>query len=304
MYRLQWIKMAIRLFGEYVHRYGKPDLIHAHGSMWAGAAAQRIADRTGIPYLLTEHSSKFLTGRLPHWGVRMAKPAFRSAACCVAVSKVLAKSLQTAVAAGPVEVIPNSVDPDRFPIRRTEQAGPFTFAMVGGLVPIKGHQDLLAGFARAFQGRPEYRLVLVGDGPERKSLQGQALDLGIATQVEFAGSLERSGVSAVLRDSDALVVASHHETFSVAVIEALATGLPVLSTRCGGPEEILDPGDGWLVGKEDGEALVQGLRTAARDARSMAPADIRARAIARFGMAAIASRYQALYNALLARRDW
>jgi glycosyltransferase involved in cell wall biosynthesis len=115
------------------------------------------------------------------------------------------------------------------------------------------------------------------------------------------GSLPRPEVARRLAACDFMIVSSAAETFSVATLEALAVGRPVVSTRCGGPEEILNrPALGSLVDNDE-VALAQGIVEMALACRSHDPATLRRAALERFGHPVIAARLVATYNSLLAR---
>lgn len=114
---------------------------------------------------------------------------------------------------------------------------------VGGLEPVKDHATLLAAFARVLPRHPEARLLLVGEGSRRAHLEGRARPLG--DRVRFLG--HRSDVAEVLRASDVYAQTSTTEGFSNAVLQAMATALPVVVTRVGGNPELVDDSSGILV---------------------------------------------------------
>ena len=100
---------------------------------------------------------------------------------------------------------------------------------------------------------------LVGDGPSLAGLQRLSRQLGIAGQVDFIGALAADRVRAEMEAADAFALASNHETFGVVVIEALACGLPVVSTASGGPDHLIDPDNGMLVPCGDAAGIARCL---------------------------------------------
>lgn len=264
-------------------RRTKPDLIHAHVTLPVGAAAALVGRAIGLPVVLTEHTGPFdtLIG-----GSRMraalARWALREPSAVVAVSQALAVQMRAYVSTSPT-VIPNPVDLRAFTVTPAPRSERVLF--VGRLAPEKRLPDLLAAFALLRQRRPGATLRLVGDGPARPT--------AVPDGVTLVGQLNRVGVARELAACDLLVLASEIETFGVALVEALASGRPVVATRCGGPEEIVDEEVGALAPVGDPPALSAALE--ATLTRTFDPAALRARATARYGSAAVASWLDELY---------
>lgn len=125
---------------------------------------------------------------------------------------------------------------------------------IASLKPVKGIDVLLAAAARVLQRAEGVRFLIVGEGPDRDDLQSQARSLGIDRRVTFAGL--REDVEAILRSSDLFVLPSRNEAFPNAVLEAMASGLAVVSTDVGSVREIIVDGEnGLVVPPMDTEAL-------------------------------------------------
>ncbi len=154
---------------------------------------------------------------------------------------------------------------------RPEADRPFVFLCVARLSPQKGIDLLLEAFAEAFCGAQNVRLRLVGDGPLLASLEHLGARLGIAPQIDFVGDLSADGVRAEMEAADAFALASRFETFGVVVIEALACGLPVVSTASGGPDHLIDASNGLLVPRADGGALRDALLQMRRAGSALRP---------------------------------
>jgi glycosyltransferase involved in cell wall biosynthesis len=143
------------------------------------------------------------------------------------------------------------------------------------------------------------RLVVVGDGPERARLERAAQALGLGDRVAFRGALDRAGVRRALWEADAFVLASRRETFGVVLLEAMATGLPVLATRCGGPDALVTPATGVLVAPDDAPGFAAALRGLRQAFVEYDPAAVRAYVRRDFGAAAFARRSLVLYRKAL-----
>ena len=122
----------------------------------------------------------------------------------------------------------------------------------------------------------------------------------MADRVSFLGAVPPAEVPGLLARVDLMVVASHHETFCVVAAEALMAGVPVVATRCGGPECTVGEGDGMLVPPRNPAALASALVETVEHLRSYEPADIAARAAARFAGPAVARQLGQVYDRVLA----
>ena len=123
--------------------------------------------------------------------------------------------------------------------RSVPVTAPRRWLFVGGLIDRKGVTSLLEAFAKCHAEDPELTLTLVGDGELAGRLRARANDLGVDRVVTFRGAVPPDEALRLMRQHDLLVHPSHMETFGVTVVEAIAAGMAVLVTRCGGPEETL-----------------------------------------------------------------
>ncbi|HEX2188293.1 MAG TPA: glycosyltransferase [Longimicrobiaceae bacterium] len=173
---------------------------------------------------------------------------------------------------------------------------------VGNLREAKDYPTFLRAAALLAARSPRYRFVVAGDdrGPLRGELLRLAGELGIADRVVLAGF--RSDVHRVLNALDVFVVSSRSEGFSLAAVQAMASGVPVVATRCGGPEQILADGrEGLLVGvgaPEEIAAAVERMREDAGLRDRLAGAALR-RAADAFSSTGMVRRYEALYREVL-----
>jgi len=236
------------MFNLYKAKYGTPDLIHAHNILWAGVSAMEIAQSENIPYMITEHASNYVQDIVYSWQKPYIRKAINNAAVVLAVSKTLAGKLMTYSDRKRIEVIPNMVDTGFFvfpPVPR--KVSSFRFLTVARLKPKKGIEMLIKAFARAFSQENDVFLEIGGDGEQRAELESLVKYLRLNDRVSFLGELSREQVREAMWHANAFVLPSYVETFGVVLIEAMATGLPVIATACGGPEEFIKPDTGLLV---------------------------------------------------------
>ena len=280
----------------------RPDVVHAHYYL-AGGMALRIARRRGVAALVSEHSSTFPAGTLGAFRLWRARRALGRAALVCPVSAHLERAIRAAGIEARFRIVPNTVDTDVFhpPADRARRVAgdPIRLAFVAVIRPGKGLDELLRALARI--DAPAWRLEVAGEGPARGDAERLAAELGLAHRVRFLGELPKVEVAELLRRSDLFVLPSHAETQGVVLIEAMASGLPVLATDVGGVPETVEPGSGVLVPPRDPEALEAGLRSLLQDPGRFDRAEIASQARDRFGYAAIGGILDDIYRDLIAR---
>jgi L-malate glycosyltransferase len=253
-----WVKNGETLFDAYIKEHGFPDVIHAHSILNGGFLASRIKEKYGIPFVVTEHSSSYARKLLKKWQYKIADDVVHKADLLIAVSEQFCALLdKTFISGKSWKYIPNIL-PRQFEIEVAHKPNStkFAFCNISILTENKGIDVLLKAFSASFKGRADVILQIAGDGPLRSALELLAESLGITSQVNFMGMLSRKEVVSLLKESNAYVLSSHVETFGVVLIESLALGIPVIATKCGGPESIVIDGvNGYLVEKNSIEAL-------------------------------------------------
>lgn len=292
----RWTAAARRALAAYRRDNGSPDVIHAHGRFLNAGA---FAAGAGAPYVYTDHSSLYQRGYAPDAARPILREVVERAAVHSAVSPSLARAVEAFLGGEvrPAVIAPNVLDPIyEGAALKPPPAGPFTFINVATLDANKGVDVLIAAFARA-SGGSDHRLVVCGDGPLRGDLEALARTLGVAERVTFLGKISREAVLEEIDRAHVLVISSHVETFGVVAIEAMARGRPVVSTRCGGPEGLVDEANGLLVPAGDAEALAGALQTIAATYNRYDAAAIRGRAVGLYGEAAFLERTMGLYKA-------
>ena len=289
------------------------DLIHGHlfGSSVRAAALSRL---TGVPAIGTLHgiadlspSERFLSLKLGIMRNSLSRVVF--------VSEPLRQQFLERVKfpADRVIVIPNGIDPDRFGTGRDPSFratfgiadDEFVVGAVGNMNAAKGFDVLLHAAALLKARSPGIRFVIVGDSEGRRSGELKALraQLGLENDVIFTGF--RSDVPSALSAFDVYALTSRSEGFSISVVEAMASELPVVATRCGGPEQIIEHGvTGVLVENESPEAVaaaIEQLRLDRAGARAMAKA-ARAAVQDRFTITAQTRAYERVYEECITGR--
>ena len=165
-----------------------------------------------------------------------------------------------------IDIVRLGINPGVFkPVERTPDKE-FSLLCVGRLTPAKGQHLLLEALARLRPDKQSVRLHLVGDGPDRASLQRHSQEMGLEAQVVFHGALNHDQVRAMYARADAFALPSFAEGIPVVLMEAMAAGLPCLSTRITGIPELISDGEtGFTTAASNVDELVDRLRQLVAD---------------------------------------
>jgi glycosyltransferase involved in cell wall biosynthesis len=288
------------------------DLIHAHFGFTA-YKLMLLKVFMRIPMVatfggtdLTVHAARPKTGAL-------YRVLFDLLEQLVAVSEDLRQSaLQLGCPPEKIVTIHRGVDTEAFPFvdRGSREEKSLEILMVSRLSKKKGHLEALAALAGLPEEVAEWRLSIVGSGPEEAAIRTQVRERGLEGKVDFKGNLPIEDVRQLMAESDILLHPSltpedgDREGIPNAVMEGQATGLPVVSTRHGGiPELVLDGETGLLVGERQTEALSEALRQllASKERRLRMGAAGRERIVSEFSLEQQARRYLEIYHELSGR---
>lgn len=287
------------LLQRYIEERGKPDVLHAHCAIFGGAIAVDLGREHGIPVVLTEHSSGFARNLFPGWQLNLARRGFAGACLLIAVSPALGTLLgeRFSFTENQWHWVPNVVS-NRFSDhqRLGEKKSRTVFLNLALMTGNKGQSDLVEAFQRVVRSFPTAELWLAGDGPSRAALEKQVGELGISGNVHFLGMIHPEKVPVLLERADVMVISSHYETFGVVAAEALMAGMPVIATRCGGPECIVESGDGLLVPVKHPEALADAMREISETIDTFDSDSISTRARLRFSGTAVARQLTDKYS--------
>lgn len=283
--------------------WGMPDIVHVQALWPAGMIARAIKRRYGIPYVVTEHSEEYLAQserrlvRTPGMLALVLRPLARGAVRTIAVSRFLGNRLvELSLARDPIIIpnvvavsVPTPVSPD----------SPRVIAHVSVMGPAKNLPMLLRAIDRLRNRRSDFVLRLAGEGERRAEAEALASSLDLGGFVEFVGPRTADEVRVLFAQAAFTVISSTHETFSVVAAESLMCGRPVLSTRCGGPEEFITPEVGRLVQNDSVEALADGLDWMLDHYSDFDPQVLHEYARGRFAPDVVAEQILAVYRSVL-----
>ena len=288
-------RMMLHLCRKIFRAEGLPDVIYAH-YMPCIAMLRLVKQKYAIPVVGIEHWSELNKSKLPRRLMQTGRTAYALTDRLLAVSPSLQAQMkrhfcvESEVVSDMVSnVFLQSVIPEK-------TAKPFVWLAVGSLIQRKGYDELIEAFAQLDNAE---QLIIVGSGPERERLHIQAEQLGIASRVRFTGMLDREAIASLMNESNAFVLPSRGETFGVAYIEAMAMGLPVIATRCGGPEHFVNSDNGLLVEMDNVEQLTKAMRQMEVAIGTYQTEKIRAYVQERFSAKAIAGQLEKIFEIVI-----
>lgn len=285
-----WAWSAVRRSGFH------PDVLHAHFFL-AGIPAVVLARAHRLPLVVTEQWSVFLPEDPMELGTTLRAGAsftYRNARLVLPVSSALEQGIRSAgLTARRFEVVPNVVDTSLFSPDGTGRNS--RLLTVGLLYDAKGVDVLL----QAISQLPNVRLDVVGDGPRRDEYVALAQSLGVADRVTFHGLLPKTEVAKMMRQAELFVLASRYDNNPCVVIEAMASGLPVVATAVGGIPELIDHSNGRLAAPNDAEAFAAEMRAAVETIASYDRQAIARAAAEQYGLEPIGARLAEIYASLV-----
>lgn len=235
-----------------------PDVIHAH---FTGPARSAVAlcEAEHIPLVITEHSSRMNQTEIEKHVLRDSQFAYPKAASVIAVGKSLAHRIEQRIGVHCL-VIPNVMgETVFFQTVKKAHSDEFRFVFTGNLIDSKRPVLLLEAFRQVVEQHPNARLGIIGDGVLQDKLKRMIAEFHLQDYVKMYGLLQREQIAERYSQCDCFVLPSASETFGVAYIEALAAGLPVIATACGGPEDFVTPELGIMIPIDDQVALVKAM---------------------------------------------
>lgn len=240
----QYVKTLEKAFKEYLKKNPKPDILHAEVTIPAGYATCILGKKYNIPVVVTEHATyykDFFRGQNKKYTEFVLKNTYYTS-----VSKYMLEDLPDYVTKK--KVIPNLVDTESFKLNRKKIKG-LRIAKVCAFRKGKRIEDLLSALRILIDKYKieDVLLTIVGDGYLKSFYEEKCHELNLEDYVKFVGRKSKEEIAQILNENNMFVITSTNETFCIPGIEALASGMPVVSTKCFGPEEYIDEKSGKLV---------------------------------------------------------
>lgn len=301
----------LRLYRYAKLKYGKPDLLHVHSSIWGGWYAYAIKNKYNIPYIITEHRGRFtdtkyakMANQLPIQYDKYLNKIFSNASYICPVSTIMIKKILTYSNHKNIKPIYNLVNEELFYFdKQVKKRDRFTFITVAGLIPLKGIDILLKAFAQ-IETDYDVELLIIGDGSERQKLVNFVQKNKLDKRVSFLGFQDRESVAKYMKESHVFVLPTKYEAFGVVFVEALACGLPLISTKnSGGPDDIINKENGLLVEIKNIKELYSAMIYMIKNYSKYNLEEIAKSAKKRFGKEYFQNSYKKIYQKVLNGRD-
>jgi len=284
----------------------KPEFVFINSSLYGGAALAKYLHSEMIPFMVSEHLKEFiLKNQFSLFQKECINECYNYSSKIITTSKVLKNEIinNFNINSKRVLLIPNPADTKYFLPKRSKTGDTFTFISVALLRPEKRLDILIKAFAILSKHIPNIVLTVIGDGPEKNKLKLLSHKLGVNNRINFIGYQNKIAVSDILRDHDALVLSSDVETFGVVIVEAMSVGLPVIATKCGGPESIVVAETGVLVDSNDKNKLSVAMKNMIEDYNNYDSNTIRQIAINIYGDKAYRDNIMNAIDSVLSAKD-
>lgn len=239
-----YCKSLEKAFIKYVKENGKPDILHAQVTIPAGYAACVLGKKYNIPVVVTEHSSyyqRFFNNENIKYGKFVLNNSYYTT-----VSKYMCDWISKNQ--GKCDILPNLVDVESFNLNKKKVNG-LKLITISGLRRRKYIDNAVEALKVLIEDYnvKNASLTVVGDGQDELFFKNRTHELNMDKYVNFVGRKEKNEIAKLLSEHSIYVVSSDKETFCIPAIEAFASGLPVVSTKCLGPEEFINEKNGKLV---------------------------------------------------------
>ncbi|MGC9004161.1 MAG: glycosyltransferase [bacterium] len=279
----------------------RPDVIHAH-EYTAGVPATMLGRRYGIPVVISEHWTGFATGKVSIVKFIKAKFAFERADIVCPVSDSLRRSIERLGIKANFRVVPNVVDtslfyPAGFNSPKKQRKNLLVVAL---LTHQKGISYLLEALAILKGNRSDFRLDIVGDGPLRGEYEEMVRRYALSEFVQFHGLKPKREVAEFMRRSDLFILPSLYENLPCVLIEAMASGLPIVATNVGGIPEIVSEEVGILVPPKDPQKLAEAISYALDHLERFSQDKISKKAREKYSYEAVGEVFSNLYREVIA----
>ncbi len=255
----RYVKGTINAFEKLLAHGFKPDIVHAH-IYHTGVPANIIRKKYNIPYVITEQFTGFPRKIMRKSKVKKARIGMENASYILPVSNSLKKAIIDYGITGNFEIVPNTV-PDTFcyaPELRNK-AGIKRILCVAAMHPKKNIPNLINACRILRDIRQDFNVDIVGVGEKMEEYKQLVSRAGLGNTILFLGSRSKKEIVFLMQSSEFFVLPSKYDNLPCVLIESIACGLPVVSTKAGGIPEIIDESNGILVESDNPQELSEAM---------------------------------------------
>ena len=287
-----------------------PNLTHVHVLNRPALLALWLKWKHNVPFIISEHWSGYVTGKFEQRGIAsglLTALAIKQAAFVTVVSETLKAGMLKCGLKADYRILPNVVEvlPDAWKQKLPDDK--FRYLVVADLRDdIKNISGVIRAFKSVYAKDNHAELILAGDGPDRKHLEDlvstqipSLQEMESVIPVKFLGRLSNEDVLKLIPTAHAVIINSRIETFSVVTLEAIFSGRPVISTRCGGPEQFINEQNGILIEKENEAQLADAMQKMKFNYSGYSAEKVRRSIPEKYGYEEIAQTLSGYYQVIL-----
>ena len=296
----EFVKACERIINRQVPGGFDFDIIHAHNCIWGGSAARALGEKYGVPYVITEHSSQFglVRHELTPEIEKHIKENYSGAAHVMCVSAGLKRDMADMFAEP--EILGNIVRTDEYLPGRMSESGTYNFISVayinnGTRARLKGIDILCRAMKILLDRGVDAKLRIIGIAEGTAEVDEMVQSSGCEEAIEIIKPLTRAGICDYMHQSHCFVLPSIYETFGLVYAEAMAAGLPVISTDVGIAGDIVTPETGIIIRERTPEALADAMEQMTMKRDIMAPEKMHAMIEGKYSEEKIAGRLLEIY---------
>ncbi|MDX9777533.1 MAG: glycosyltransferase family 4 protein [bacterium] len=294
-------KLLKELLDSAIAREGKPDLIHVHSSLWAGAALASY--KLNIPFIVSEHLKEFLIYKgFSDFQQQLIQDCYHNAEAVISPSTAVEKRIRQYFKLPETcrsYVVGNMVDTDFFkPAGSKPFVNRFTFLVVAMLRPEKRIDKIIEAFI-SIGNTHLAKIRVVGDGPEYRHLVETAQSCSLTRQVEFIRETGRDVVLKNLQKADVCMLYSAMETFGVSLVEAMSCGVPVIAGNIGGANDFVNESNGILVPVDNPIELQDAMKVMIEHPQKYDRKKIREDIVKRYDKKVIIKKLEEIYAGII-----
>lgn len=289
-----------RIYKYVIRHIGKPDVIYSH-YLSNTYLATRLKNEYGIPIVAIEHWSKLNSDQLPGDARLMGDYAYKRIDTLISVSNSLRLRLLQHFDIDSI-VVYNMVGSEFCQVGTSIQSlDKIRFVSTGSLIYRKGFDLLILAFNKLKLSLNNWELDIVGEGKLRKKLQTQIEQSNLQNNIYLIGRKDKNEIADILSNSHIFILPSRNENFSVAVLEALCKGVPVIASICGGIKECINDSNGLLFPVEDIDSLAAAIKYMLENCHSYDRQKISEEARMRFAPDVIARKLTAIFETTISK---
>lgn len=295
---LKYYSMVMKkMVKKVIEKEGNPDLIHIHSALDAGIAY--VKSKLKMPYVITEHSTKYSRGMIGKAQKKYLNKLFENARRVMVVGNGLKGELSKYISNEKIEVMYNPVVMPSYEIKDDKNKSKFRFFSLGFLTKKKGMDALIEAFNSNKEKFKDIELFIGGAGEEFNNLKHLIDEYGLSKNVFLLGSLNREEVAFNMKNCDCFVLPSRFETFGIVYVEAMYYGKPVIATRTGGPDTFVNEKCGLLVEIDNKYELADAMEQIVNNYNNYDPLEIKKYCDEKFSERVIMKELKKVYQEVI-----